>query len=166
MAHPSEVRDEVRGNYVYKRLPLAEAANLADVSYNTAREWKKKAKTQGDDWDRARSAARMASGPLGDITAQVMEDFVLLFQATVSALKNDKTLDPIKCTEALSRLADAYTKVVRAAGGSDPKMAELAIAIRVTDELAKFIRDRFPDKLPIFAQILEPFGGHLSEVFG
>ena len=165
MAHPIEKRNAVRGAYVHKRLPLQAAAEEAGVSYNTARDWKKAAKTEGDDWDRARSAARLASGGLGEITPIVIEDFVLLFQSTVEALKNGE-VDPIKRAEALSRLADAYTKTMKAASAGDPKLAELAVALKVVEELTKFIRDRFPDRLPAFAQILEPFGARLAEVFG
>lgn len=166
MAHPIEMRGAVRGTYVYKRLPLQAAAEAAGVSYNTAREWKRKAKEEGDDWDRARSAARLAGGGLGDLTPVVIEDFVLLFQATVEKLKTDSDVDPIKRAQALSSLADAYIKTMKAAGGGDPKLAELAVALKVVEELTKFIRDRFPDQLPVFAQILEPFGVRLAEVFG
>lgn len=165
MAHSTEVRDAVRTHYVYKRLPLKAAAEENGVSYHTAREWKKKAKGERDDWDKARVASRLAAGQLGDITTLVMEDFVLLFQATVEKLKNDES-DPIKRAEALSRLADAYSKTMKAAAGGDPKIAELAVALRVLDEFTTFLRERFPDKLPVFAQMLEPFGARLSEVFG
>lgn len=159
------MRAAVRRSYVYDRLPLEAAAQRCGIAYNTARRWKRQAKADGDDWDRARSAARMAQGGLGELTSQVLEDFAHLFQATVEEIKTGNA-DGIAKAEALSRLSDAYTKTMKAAGGASPQMAELSVALRVVDELAHFIRDEYPDDLERFAQILEPFGARLSEVFG
>ncbi len=83
MAHSSETRNAVRSAYVYDRHPLDVAADKNKVSYNTVRGWKKRDKAKGDDWDKARAASQMAAGGLGDITAQLVEDFVRLFQSTV-----------------------------------------------------------------------------------
>lgn len=165
MAHSLETRNAVRRSFVAERLPLEAAAEKHGVSYNTARTWKRKAKGQGDDWDKARAASRMASGGLGDITTQLLEDFALLFQATVEEIKDGK-YDGLKKAEALSRLSDAYTKTMKAAGGGDPKIAKLSVALEVLEELANFIREKYPSDLERFAVILEPFGSRVSEVFG
>lgn len=164
--HPQETRAKLRRCYVYERLPLAAAAEQAGVTYGTARRWKKAAQDTGDDWDRARSAARMAEGGVGDLTHRVIEDFALLFESTIQSLKARDDPNPIATAEALSRLADAYNKTMRAAGQADPKIAELSVALKVLEELTAYIRERWPQHLPVFAQILEPFGQRLSEVFG
>lgn len=166
MAHSEDIRHAVQRSFVYERLPLRAAADKHDVSYNTARTWKKSDKENGNDWDRARNAARMAEGGLGDITMQLLEDFAMLFQATVTQIKADDKSDPMKKAEALSRLSDAYVKTMKAAGGADPKISELAVAMKVVKELSGFIRDRYPQNVGVFAAILEPFGVKLSEVFG
>lgn len=166
MAHAAAVRDKVRGAYVYERLPLEEAAKRAGVSYNTARAWKAKAREAGDDWDRARGAARMAAGGLGDLTGRVIEDISLLYQSTVEKLKTDADLDPIEASEAIARLSDALTKTLKAAGAIDPKIAKLSIAMQTLEEFGRYLRERAPEALPHFAQHLEPFGQRLSEVFG
>ena len=165
MAHRAETRDAVRRYYVHERLPLRAAADKAGVSYHTARQWKQKARDCGDDWDKARVASRMVAGGLGDITPQVLEDFILLFQATVEQIK-DGDIPAIQKAEAISRLSDAYTKTMKAAGGGDQKIAKLAVALQVLEELAKYIRDQYPEHLETFALILEPFGARVSEVFG
>jgi transposase len=165
MAHAPEVRAAVRRTYVAERQPLEVAAERHGVSYNTVRQWKRAAKDAGDDWDRARSAARMAAGGLGDLTTQVLEEFALLFQSTMEQIGSSE-FDGIQKAEAMSRLADAYTKTVKAAGGGDNRIAKFAIAMQVMETLAKFISENYPADLERFAAILEPFGERLSEVFG
>lgn len=165
MAYGPETRQAVRKSYVYDRLSLKAASDRHRVAYHTARRWKSEAKTDGDCWDKARTAARMAGGGLGDITAQLLEDFALLFQATVEEIR-DGEYDGLKKAEALSRLSDAYTKTMKAAAGGAPKIAKLSVALEVLDELAGFIREHHPQHLETFAEILEPFGARVSEVFG
>lgn len=165
MAHTNETRNKVRSSYIYDRLPLDAASQKNGVSYNTTRGWKKKAKAEGDDWDKARSATRMAQGGLGDITTQLLEDFALLFQATVIEIR-DGEYDGLKKAEALSRLSDAYTKTMKAAAGGDPKIAKLSIALETLQLLAVYIKDEHPDVLERFTHILEPFGAKVNEVFG
>jgi len=165
MAHPKETKIAVRRSYVFDRLGLEAAAENHGVSYHTARAWKKKSAQNGDDWDSARTASRMASGNLGDITNEVLEEFALLFQSTIEDLKTEG-IDPLKKAEAISRLSDAYTKTMKAAGGGNAKLAELSIAYKMLDELSKFIREEYPEQLGTFALILEPFGAKISELFG
>lgn len=169
MAHTPETKNKVRTLYVRQRLPLTDAAAAAGVSYHTARGWKKKAEQQGDDWDRARSASRLAEGGLGDLTHEVIEQFALLFQATIEQLRSEpvegESRDPIQTAEALAKLADAYTKTVRAAGATDPKLARLSIALEVLELQGRFITERFPDDLERFTLILEQFGAYLSSEF-
>lgn len=163
--HPPERRDAVRAAYVYQRMPLEAAAKQGGVAHQTARAWKRQAKAQGDDWDRARGAARMASGGLGDLTAQVLEDFALLFGSTMEQLKGPD-INPLDRAEAMSRLSDSYVKVVKAAGNASPPLAELSVAMKVLSELSEYIRDNHPADLPRFAAILEPFGQRLAQVLG
>ncbi len=156
----------MRRSYVNERLPLAAAAQKHSIGYQTARVWKIKAKASGDDWDKARSATRMSEGGVGELTAQVIEDFAILFQTTIVDLRDTKGLDPIKKAEALSRLSDAYSKTMKAATAGSPQIAKLSIAMEVLKELAGFIRQHSPDDLPRFSAILDPFGQHISRVLG
>lgn len=164
MAHGPEVRQAVRRSYVGERLPLEAAAEKHGVAYNTARHWKRKAKDEGDDWDRARSAARMAAGGLGDLTTQVLEEFALLFQSTMEQIGSSE-LDGVQKAEAMSRLADAYTKTVKAAGGGDGKIARLAVAMEVLERLVAFIQQHYPQHGAALLEVMEPFGGELSRAY-
>lgn len=165
MAHAQDVRHAVRRSYVNERLPLEVAADKHDVSYNTARNWKRAAKATGDDWDRARTASRMAAGGLGDLTTQTLEDFAILFQSTMEDIKAGE-YSALDKAEALSRLADAYTKTVKAAGGSDTRIARLAVALEVLEKFAAFIRAHHPQHATALLSVLEPFGVELAQAYG
>jgi len=165
MAHAPEVRAAVRRSYVAERLPLEAAADKHKVSYHTARNWKNRARQDGDDWDRARAASRMAAGGLGDLTTQVLEDFALLFQSTMEQIKEGE-FAALDKAEALSRLSDAYTKTVKAAGGSDGRIAKLAIALEVLEKLVVYVQQHYPQHAHHLLEVLEPFGGELNQVYG
>jgi len=165
MAHKPETRNAVRASYVHEHLPLEAAAEKHDVSYPTVRTWKKRAKENGDDWEKARAANRMANGGLGDITVQLLEDFTLLFRTTVEDITTGE-YDGLKKAEALSRLSDAYTKTMKAAAGGDPKIAKLSTALETLQLLANHIKEEHPDALERFSLILEPFGAKVNEAFG
>jgi len=165
MAHSKETRNAVRSSFVYDRLPLEAAADKHDVSYNTVRTWKKRDKKNGDDWDKARAARRMADGGLGDITAIVIEDFTLLFKSVVKDITSGE-YDGLKKAAALSQLSDAYVKTMKAAAGGDPKIAKLSTALETLQLLATYIKEEHPDALERFSLILEPFGAKVNEAFG
>lgn len=163
MAHSAQVQARLRQTYVYERQNLKQASETAGVGYETARRWKRRALEAGDDWDKARAAARLGAGGLGTLTEAVIEDFVLLFQSTISALKTGEHGTPIERAEALSRLSDAYAKTVKAAGATNPELAKLGIALDTIKLLGDFVRDRYPQHAEVFLEIMEPFGAHLSE---
>ena len=161
MAHRQAKRIAVRRGYVQQRLPLSEAARQAGVAAGTARTWKRKARLEGDDWDRARAAARMAEGGLGTITERVLNDFSILFTSTMASLR-DHDGDPIETARALATLSDAYAKTVKAAGGVDPRLARLSIALETLERLGGYVREHRPDLALSLIEVLEPFGSELS----
>lgn len=165
MAYSAEVRQALRGSYIYERLSLAAAADKHNVSFSTAQSWKRKSKAESDDWDKARTASRMADGGLGDITQQLLEDFALLFQSTIEEIKVG-SFNGLEKAEAISRLSDSYNKTMKAASGGNPKIAKLAVAMEVLEELVAFIQKDFPEDLPRFAVILEAIQPRVGEVFG
>lgn len=147
-------------------MPLTAAAEGAKVAYDTARGWKRRAEAEGDNWDTARAALRVSTGGVKALTAEIIEDFVHLFKATIDEIKSAADLEPMKKAEAIARLSDAYQKTIKASGASNPELARLAIAMDVLQRQADFIRREFPDRQEMFLQILEPFGKELSRVYG
>ncbi len=166
MAHPDETRLKVRTAYVRGRMTLADAAEEAGVSTASAKAWKKWAKDNGDDWDIARNAARMAAGGLGDMTTEVLEDFILQFKQTMDDLRNDKSISAISRADTLAKLSDSYAKTAKAAASGNNNMAKLSIALEVLEQLGQFIHAEYPHHATAFVEILEPFGAVIGRHYG
>lgn len=165
MPRDRAVRRAVRRAYVSDRAPLTEAARRAGASYSTARAWKRADAAAGDCWDRAREAARLASGGLGSITEQVLSDFSFLFTTTMADLKTAAT-EPVERAKAMAMLSDAYAKTMRAAGAADPKLSRLAIALETIERLGRHLQEHRPELLGPVLEELEAFGQTLSAEWG
>lgn len=165
MAYSDETKRELRGCYVHKGMSLKAAADLCNVPYETTRSWKRKAAAEGDDWDTARAAARMSQSGVKALTAEIIEEFCLLFQSTITEIKEAKKISPLQKAESISRLSDAYTKTVKAAGSSNPELSKLAVAMDVLERQAEFIRTEYPDHMDFFLEILAPFGEVIGREF-
>ncbi|MBG7352427.1 DUF1804 family protein [Pseudomonas aeruginosa] len=166
MAHPKETRDALRRAYVLDRQSLEVAAAMFGVSYGTARRWKRLAEAEGDDWDKAQSAQLLAGGGLEDVARQVLAGLVTQFQATMEAVQVDADIKPAVKVQLLASLADAYNKTVSASKRVLPETSALATAMEVLQRLASFIRERFPQHAPAFAEVLEPFGEIIAKEIG
>ncbi len=164
MAYSDDVKRDLRSAYIYKGLTLKGAAESVDVPYPTARYWRRTAEQSGDDWDNARAAARLSQGGVRALTAEIIEDFSLLFQATIAELKT-ADVKPLEKAEAISRLSDAYQKTVKAVGASNPELSRLSVAMDVIKRQADFIKSDFPQYIDVFLEVLEPFGEVISREF-
>jgi hypothetical protein len=166
MAHAPEKRAVVRAGYVYQRQPLPVAAASAEVSIATARRWKADAETAGDDWDRARSVASLADTGRATIVQGVIEEYLALHQSTIESLKAATDMPALDRAEALSRLADAFTKTMSAAAKSSPEMGRLAVATDVLQRLTAFVGRKAPQHAGAFLDLLEPFAAELAKSYG
>jgi erythromycin esterase-like protein len=99
------------------------------------------------------------------MTAELLEDLALLFQATVEEVRQSDA-PALQKAEALSRMADAYTKTMKAAGTGDVRINRLTVALETIKTLGQFIAERFPEQLEPFVVILDQFDAHAAEVFG
>lgn len=166
MAYSEETRRALRSAYVYQALSLDAAAQRIGVAFGTASRWKRDALANGDDWDRARAAARLSSEGAEAVTQVVLEEFVTLFQSTMAGIKADDKATGLAKAEALSRLSDAYNKTMSAVAKGSPRLNKLAVAMEVLQLQVKFIREEYPHMAEPFADMLEAFGQRISEVFG
>jgi len=162
MAHDQHTRNQVRAKYV-QGMPLRTAADALDVSYQTARNWKRAAKAAGDDWDISRSAQRMSKGNVEELTAQVVEEMNVQFLATLEELKSNKSLQPVVKADIIARLSDSLIKVINAAGRSNPKLATLSVAMDVLKDLSQFIQIHYPKQHAGYIEILERFGQEVAK---
>lgn len=162
MAHPPETQAKLRAAYVYDRLSLDGAADKSGVSIATARRWKREAEASGDDWERARSAARLAGDGTQTIAQLILDDYLLLHQATVEGVKSDPDVPPIQKAEVLSRLADAFTKTMAAVGKASPQLNRLGVATDVLQRLSRYVAQVHPHHAEALLEVLEPFAAELS----
>lgn len=161
-----DTRAALRRAFVYDRLELPAAAAQAGVSVNTARRWKAAAEAAGDDWSRARSAARLAEEGRQSVAEMILNDYLVLHQACMEEVKAASGIDPLKKAEALARLAAAFTKTMAAVGKASPDLSRLAVATDVIQRLAAFVRAGFPDRAPALLEVLEPFAAALAKEYG
>lgn len=166
MAHDDQKRRDARKAYVFQRQSLPTIAIALTVSEATLRRWKADAKQRGDDWDMGRAANTIAGEGMEMLVSTVIEDFVVLYQSTIEAVKGDPEIAAPDRVKLMASLADAFHKTISAAGRVSPKISELGVAMDVLKRLAEFTRQHHQERAGLLLEILEPFGTHLSEVYG
>ncbi|WP_431282712.1 DUF1804 family protein [Humitalea sp. 24SJ18S-53] len=165
MAHPPETTAKLRAAYVYDRLGLDAASDRAGISIATARRWKREAEQAGDDWDRARSAARLSGDGNQLITQMILDDYLTLHQATIEGVKADAKITPLVKAEIMSRLADAFTKTMAAVAKASPQMNRLGVATDVIQRLSRYAAEVHPHHASALLEVLEPFTVELAREY-
>lgn len=166
MAHDEQTRRAARQRYVHERQALPVIALALGVPERTLRRWKTEAVEQGDNWDAARASSTIAGEGLEAVVAAVIQDYVILHQATIEDLKQAEGILPIERAKILASLADSFNKTVSAAGRVSPKISELGVAMDVLRRLADFVSRHHPDVAPALLEVLAPFGEQLGGVYG
>lgn len=162
MAHDQATKDKLRRLYVFERLSLEIAAGQCGVSFATARRWKDKAETVGDNWEKLRAAHTMAGKDLEDIARQLLTDLVLQFKATMDALAREDIPTSERVT-LLTSLSDSYNKAISANKKLLPETSRLAVALEVLEKFAAWLKTKRPELLGAFLDELEPFGAMLEK---
>ncbi len=165
MAHAEETRRQLRAAFIYDQLPLEMAAARAGVPASTAARWKRQAKADGDDWDKARTASMLAMGGTDDVARQVLTDYMVQHKTLLDELR-EGTLKPKERADILASLADSFNKTVAACRRVMPETNELALALEVLGLLGEFVREHFPGHAQALLEVLEPFGFELSRHYG
>lgn len=165
MAHPKDKKHRARQAYVQNRQALPVIAISLDVPEGTLRRWKTDAAAAGDDWDVARSAQMMRGEGFEAVVSAAVEDFTVMFQATMEALRDNDQMSPAERVKAMASLSDAFNKMIGAAGRASPRLSRLAIATDVIKRFAEFVQAEFPQHSSVFLDVLEPFGQELSKAY-
>ncbi len=166
MAHPPEIRAKARAAYVHERLSPEAVAERLGVGVATVRRWKSADACMGDDWDKARAATALSQSGAGAIAQLVLLDFLTLHQSTVEDLRNTPDVPALDRAEALSRLADAFTKTMNAVAKASPDLGRFAVASELLQDLAVWVHENRPDQAPAVAELLEPFGSFIAKKYG
>ena len=91
MAHAAERRRQLRGLYVFKRLPMEAACGAMGLPRSTGNRWKADAKAGGDDWDTARAAVALGDENSTQLARQLLEAYLVQHQATIDLLRERPT---------------------------------------------------------------------------
>ena len=165
MAYDQRTKQKVRAKYV-QNVPLETAAEICGVPYSTARNWKRKAAEEGDDWDIARNAKMISSGGIEQFTGSILYDLAEQFEATIKGMQEAKDLKPQDRANMVLKLSDAYVKAMAAAGRGNPKLNRLSVATEVIKEFNSYVVSKFPAHRSAFIDMLQGFGEVLTKKFG
>lgn len=168
MAHASEKRTQLRGLYVYQRLPMETACAKLGVPRTTANRWKADAKASGDDWDSVRAAVALGDESFSVLGRRLLEDYLVQHQYTMDALRDDadKKISAMQRAEILASLSDSFNKTMASFKRLAPELNRQAIALDAMQRMASFAQKRFPQHVPALLELLEPFGEELARAYG
>lgn len=161
MAHSQETRDKVRQLYI-EGMPLNGAAVTCGVSYDTARDWSRKAKAKGDDWDTARAAYRISDQGMDDLNKQLVEDIVRQIITTTREL-NESTIPAADKAALLAQVSDAYAKFSKAFARVNPQFSGLSVALDTLKVIAEFLKKTDPAALRALQPHVEDIGAVLGK---
>lgn len=164
MAHPGEKRTQLRGLYVFQRLPMETACKKLGVPRSTANRWKQEAADKGDDWDTVRAAVALGDDNFKSLSSKLLEDYLMQHQATMDLLREDKKMGPRERAETLASMSDSFNKTMASFKRLAPDLDRQAVQIDVLQRFVTFAQARFPQHLQAVAEMLEPFGEELAKV--
>ena len=167
MAHPKETREKLRRLYVSGEQMLETAAMMCEIPTATARNWKRAAKEQGDDWDKVRAAYTLAGGGIEDLSRSLLAGGLVQCQSTMTMLQDTSVeeLPPSERAKLLASLSDAFTKTVAANAKVMPETSKLATAIEVLELFGEVVRDKFPQHFAAYAEMAEPLGVEIEKKY-
>ncbi len=166
MAYSPQTINKARAAYVYEALNIEAVAERFSVPRSTITRWKKTALGNGDDWDRARAAARLSGQGIESVTSVFLEDFVLMLQSATQQIKGSEGITAQDRVEMLSRLADAYAKTIAAVAKGNPKLDKLSFAASLLGDLVQYIQAHYPQHAKAMEEVLVPFGQEIGNRYG
>lgn len=161
MAHSQETKDTVRKLYI-EGMPLNGAAITCGVSYDTARDWKQKAKDAGDNWDTSRAAFQISTQGVDSLNQQLVEHFARQALTTMRELEEAK-INPAQKTELMAQLADAYAKFSKAFSRVNPRLSALSVGLDTLKIIAEYLSKHDKPALRSFQEHIEPIGAIIQE---
>lgn len=165
MAHTSQTQLAVRSAYINEQQDLKAAAAAHGVSYGTARNWKKRDKINGDDWDTARNSLLLSQGGTKELRNQVIERFFTQSERIFKSIEEAENLKPEVMVDLMAKWTDSMSKVSKVLGTSND-FNKIGFALELLQLMSTFIRERYPQHAQAFLEILEPFGQEVSKTYG
>jgi hypothetical protein len=163
MAHGSEKRKQLRGLYVYQRLPMETACKKVGIPRSTANRWKSEAAAEGDDWDSMRAAVAMGDDTFAQLGKRLLEDYLVQHQAAMEHLRKAGDMSAMDRAQALASLSDSFNKTMASFKKLSPEVNKQAIQLDVLRLFASFAQRHYPQHVPALLDMLEPFGEELAK---
>ncbi|WOI45861.1 DUF1804 family protein [Acidovorax sp. BLS4] len=164
MAHASEKRIQLRGLYVYQRLPMETACKKVGVPRSTGNRWKQEAADKGDDWETVRAAVALGDDNFNTLSKKLLEDYLVQHQATMDQLRDATTMSARDRAETLASMSDSFNKTMVSFKRLSPDLDRQAVQLDVLQRFVSFAQGKFPQHLQALAEMLEPFGEELAKV--
>ncbi|MGP3505825.1 DUF1804 family protein [Paracidovorax citrulli] len=164
MAHAQEKRTQLRGLYIYQRLPMEAACKKLGVPRSTANRWKSEALEKGDDWDTVRAAVALGDDNFASLSKKLLEDYLVQHQATMDQLREATGMSARDRAETLASMSDSFNKTMASFKRLAPDLDRQAVQIDVLQRFVTFAQARYPQHLQAVAEMLEPFGEELAKV--
>ena len=164
MAHANEKRTQLRGLYVYHRLPMETACKKLGIPRSTANRWKQDAADKGDDWESVRSAVALGDENFASLSKKLLEDYLVQHQAAMDMLREAKDMSARDRAETLASMSDSFNKTMASFKRLSPELNKQAIQLDVLQRLVSFAQAKFPQHLTAMVELLEPFGEELAKV--
>ena len=164
MAHGKEKRTQLRGLYVFQRLPMDAVCKKLGVPRGTANRWKQEAAAQGDDWETARAAVALGDDHFKSLSTKLLEDYLVQHQATMDLLRDATDMSALSRAETLASMSDSFNKTMAAFKRLNPDLDRQAVQLDVLQRFASFAQQQFPQHLAALVEMLEPFGAELAKV--
>lgn len=166
MAHSKTVRDAVRAAYIHESLPLPRIAELHGVSQPVIRQWKARAKKQGDDWDRARLASEVGARGVAEASEAMLVRYLRQAQVLMPKIEDDPEIGTADKIKLMAMLSDSYSKMTASFARANPKVNELTLAMDVVRLLADHVMAHHRDHAAELVAVLESFGPVLTAKYG
>ncbi len=164
MAHSQQTKDNVRRLYI-EGMPINGAAIASGVSYDTAREWKRSAKQNGDDWDTARSAYQISEQGVDDLMKTFVEQMMRQAVTTMREIESG-TLSAVEKVALQAQLSDAMSKHSKAMSRINPKLGALSVSLDTLKTIAEYLSKHDKNALAVFQEHLEGIGATLQSRYG
>ncbi len=164
MAHNQQTRDNVRRLYI-EGMPLSGASVTTGVSYETARDWKAKAKSNGDDWDTARTAYLVSEQGVDELMKTLIEQMMRQAVTTMREIENAQMSAQTK-VELQAQLSDAVSKFSKSMSRINPKLGALSVSLDTLKTIADYLAKNDKTALAQFQEHLEGIGAVLQARYG
>jgi len=112
-------------------------------------------------------SVELAGGGIEDLSRSLLAGFLVQYQSTMTMLQDTSVeeLMPSERAKLLASLSDAFTKTVAANAKVMPETSKLATAIEVLELFGEVIKEKYPQHLQAYVELVEPLGAEIEKKY-